>query len=262
MTKATKAVFISDCHLGSVEEPRFVLFLQFLDTLKQDRDLTHLFLVGDIFDLWVGRHSYFIEKYKDLIDRVTVLRDQGVSIHYFEGNHDLYLHDFWGQSLGLNVHDGPELFDFDGVLVRVEHGDEMDPSDRGYRFLRWFLRSWLIRLIIRNLPDWMVLRIGESASKSSREYTSTGGKAQHQEETLAKFTGFAQELAMTQDWTYLIAGHIHIQTQVAVTGTEDRQVFNLGVWGEDPQFLLVQSGASPRFCSIKEQVQSGDSHPN
>ena len=127
-----KAVFVSDVHLGSLSEPRSILFLNFLKDLKKDSELTHLFLVGDIFDLWIGRHSYFRKKYRDVIDAIIALKNQGVEIHYFEGNHDLYLKDFWGADLDIFVYAEKHEFKLGETLVRVEHGDQMDPEDRGY----------------------------------------------------------------------------------------------------------------------------------
>ena len=138
---ALNAYFVSDLHIGSPAGPRAALFLDFLKNLSAGGNVSHLFLMGDIFDLWVAAHAYFIVKYQSITDEIVRLRDAGVAIHYFEGNHDLYLKHYWGETIGLTVHEGPAYMDLGHVTVRIEHGDQMDPDDRGYRFLRWFLRT-------------------------------------------------------------------------------------------------------------------------
>ena len=82
------AVFVSDIHIASPDCPRGRLFLQFLRSLSGKSDVTHLYLLGDIFDLWVADHTFFIERYAEIIDEIRRLVSQGVEVAYFERNHD------------------------------------------------------------------------------------------------------------------------------------------------------------------------------
>ncbi|MCB0419774.1 MAG: UDP-2,3-diacylglucosamine diphosphatase [Bdellovibrionales bacterium] len=256
MTKPAYVVFISDCHLGSRKEPRFVLFESLLNRLKNEGKVTHLFLVGDIFDLWVGRHSYFVDKYSGLVKLVHQLVQMGVEVHYFEGNHDLYLQDFWGEELGVFIHEGPKQFEIENKIFQVEHGDQMDPSDKGYIFLRWFLRWFPIRTLIRHLPEWMVVQIGEKASESSREYTSTGSKSQSSQVTIQKFYSFVDDTAQNADWDFLIAGHIHHRLQYQIPDST-KTAFNLGVWDDQPQILVWTPSKQPHFVDVTELCRKG-----
>ncbi|MCG8378135.1 MAG: UDP-2,3-diacylglucosamine diphosphatase, partial [Proteobacteria bacterium] len=166
------AVFVSDVHITSPDSPRGQLFTSFLRTLSGKTNITHLFLLGDIFDLWVADHRWFVERYREIIDEIRRLKNEGVRIAYFEGNHDLYLRYFWADKLGLTVHAGPAYVELGKKIVRLEHGDQMDPDDKGYIFLRWFLRTAPIRLLVRWLPGRIVAGIGNRASSTSRQYTS------------------------------------------------------------------------------------------
>ena len=134
------AYFVSDLHLGSVQEPNYQLFLKFLNQLKTDPP-SHLFLVGDVFDIWVSDYAYFKDEHRQLITALQELQQNQVEIHYFEGNHDLYLRQFWHNQLGFKIHEGPAFFNIGEMRLRVEHGDQVDREDRGYLFLRWFLRT-------------------------------------------------------------------------------------------------------------------------
>ena len=136
----TRAYFVSDLHLTTAEDPRTRLFERFLDDVAGDQQATHLFLLGDIFDLWIGSHDYFAQRFQRIVSAIDALRRRGIEIHYFEGNHDLHLQQFWEEKLSVNVHPGPISIEIAGRRLRLEHGDQMDPDDRGYIFLRWLLR--------------------------------------------------------------------------------------------------------------------------
>ena len=72
-----KLVFISDIHLGSKNEPRFFSFIDLLKTLETD-GTTHLFMVGDIFDFWIGNKKIFIDRYQEAINAVNGLVSNGI----------------------------------------------------------------------------------------------------------------------------------------------------------------------------------------
>jgi UDP-2,3-diacylglucosamine hydrolase len=199
----------------------------------------HLFLVGDIFDLWISDRRYFVNRYGEAVKRLLRLKDLGTQIHYFEGNHDLDLKLYWQHHLGFDVQEEAAYFDLDGQLFRVEHGDQMDQEDQGYLFLRWLLRTPLLRFLCRNLPDRVVEWIGRLASSASRNYTSHV-KTTTEARTRAIIHAHACAAHRRRPFDVLVAGHVHM--------TEDREVFegdrrfrciNLGSWFEAPQVLVV-----------------------
>ena len=223
------AWFVSDVHLVGENDPRGQAFLQFLRSLNL-QVCTHLFLVGDIFDLWISNHRYFVQKFPAILEQLKRLRDQKVQIHYFEGNHDLYLHDYFSHELELNVHVGPEYFELGPWLVRVEHGDQMDPEDRGYRFLRWLLRTPVMVFVARNLPGPVVAGIGEFLSRRSRTYTSTL-KTISPVRTIEKIRAHAHAKASQRICDLFVSGHVHEQDDYSfVTGGVSVRAVNLGTW--------------------------------
>ena len=87
----TKAYFLSDLHLRSSEESNSQKLLLFLRHLQENPEsFSHLFLVGDIFDLWIHSHKYFIDKYSEIVEAIRAVVDSGNEVHYFEGNQFLY----------------------------------------------------------------------------------------------------------------------------------------------------------------------------
>ncbi len=237
----TRALFVSDIHIASPHDERAVLFGRFLDKAFELKP-KHLFLVGDIFDLWIADRDYFVESYSTIIEKLVQLKANGTQIHYFEGNHDLDLKLFWQDKLGFDVQEGPAFYEIAGQVVRVEHGDEMDPDDKGYLFLRWFLRTLPVRALGRHLPNQAVRWIGVRASQSSRNYTSQI-KVASDEESIAKIRNHAREVFQYKPFDLFISGHVHVRedSMQELNGKKFR-CLNLGTWLKEPLVLELQSG--------------------
>lgn len=251
------AYFVSDIHIASPDDGRAGQFLSFLQGLSGTRDATHLFLLGDIFDLWVADHAYFIDRYRDIVAEVQRLMADGVEVHYFEGNHDLHLRYFWEEQLGVRVHAGPLQLRLGTRTVRLEHGDQMNPDDRGYLFLRWFLRTPPVRLLVRHLPGRLVAHIGDRASASSRVYTSSGGKSIAPEEITAKAIAHARRVHAETPFDLIVSGHIHVRHDHREQGehAEFRSV-NLGSWMDGPCYFKIDE-TGERFYDIPAMERTG-----
>ncbi len=233
-----KAYFVSDIHIQEPDDSRAQLFEAFLRAL-QEQPPTHLFLLGDIFDLWVADHQFFVQKYHGIIRSLKELLEKGVRIHYFEGNHDLHLERFWQNELGVAVHSGPETLFLGDLRVRVEHGDEMDPEDRGYRFLRFFLRTQPMKWLAHHLPTSLVVGLGKKSSAESRRYTTYTHPAD-QEEILSKLHRHALKVWSEEPFDLLICGHIHVREDVKLKVKDHEvRVVNLGTWLKDPTYFVV-----------------------
>ena len=246
------AYFVSDIHIQSPESQRAHLFEQFLQNLSGQPNVTHLFLLGDIFDLWIADHHYFIDRYRTIIDEIRHLKSDGVDISYFEGNHDLYLEYFWAEQLGLTVHKGPTYFQLGDWTLRVEHGDQMDPDDRGYRLLRWFLRTPPIRWLICNSPGALVARVGEWASAGSREYTSHA-KSITVDNAIAKIRDHAERAFIDRPFDIIVSGHVHVRDDCRIDndGNSFRTV-NLGSWLDAPCYFKLD-GNEARFYELADE---------
>ncbi len=200
-------------------------------------------MVGDIFDLWISNHAYFTQRYSQIVLQLLRLRSQGIEIHYFEGNHDLYLEDFFAKELKCKVHDGPFSIQLGPWSIRLEHGDQIDPEDRGYRFLRWLLRTPPVRWLAQHLPGWLVAALGNAMSEQSRRYTSTL-KTKDVPSTVKMLRRHAEELGRRESFDLILSGHVHVRDDhtFLMNGRNVRSV-NLGTWLEQPiVFCLTDKG--------------------
>lgn len=266
-----KAYFLSDLHLKSMQERNSQTLLRFLHSVRDEQivvnglrdqslravkgasDRQYVFLVGDIFDLWIGKHQYFVNRFREIVDAVRDLVKVGVEVHYFEGNHDLYLKNFW-DDLGVVTHEDALTFELQGLKIRVEHGDLMNPDDRGYLFLRKFLRTPMMKLLARFLPTVIVSWIGEKASHASRDYTSTQ-KFLPEDQIRQIIRTHAIKTARLEPFDILVSGHVHVRDDYefpmmrisdieADEGASEANIrsVNLGSWFDEPKVFVIESG--------------------
>jgi UDP-2,3-diacylglucosamine hydrolase len=228
--------FLSDIHLRDINDPKAQTLLRFFISQTAQASNTVIFLMGDIFDLWLGAHSYFIDKHQELIKAIEIFVQKGGEVHYFEGNHDLHLKKFWQDQLGVIVHSDPEYFHLDDEVVRVEHGDQMDPEDKGYIFLRWLLRTPVLRWVILNLPGFIVAGIGQMMSRTSRVYTNALRDPQR---ILKVIHTHAQKVFSEKPFQVVISGHVHLRDETSFVVAGQRMTsFNLGSW--DDQYKVLK----------------------
>jgi UDP-2,3-diacylglucosamine hydrolase len=250
MPHETKAYFLSDLHLSSPDDANAQTLIKFLRSF----DGTHLFLMGDIFDLWIGDHRYFCEKWADVVGEIYRLHQRGVEVHYFEGNHDLYLRLYFGNQLGFKVQSAPTLLRVGTWQLRLEHGDQMDPDDRGYIFLRWLLRTPVVRWLARSrFAEKFVVKLGQKMSHASRDYTSNR-KTITEAVARGKIRAHAQKIYAETPYDFLIAGHVHVRDDYAVEiapviSGQAPVAVNLGSWMTEPvAYCLTDKGGE--FVSL------------
>lgn len=120
-----RSVFISDLHLGSVGG-RAALVQDFL----QSHECEFLFLVGDIFDGWVGTSPLKWDlECANVLRTLLEIGKQGTVVRYTPGNHDALMRRLNGSELGnLAIEHSFVHRLLDGREVWVEHGDLFDKS--------------------------------------------------------------------------------------------------------------------------------------
>jgi UDP-2,3-diacylglucosamine hydrolase len=239
--------FLSDLHLRDMNDDQAQTLLRFFISLEAQAKTSVVFLVGDIFDLWIGKHQYFIQKFQPLVDVLRRLVASGLEIHYFEGNHDLHLKKFWQDDLSFIVHSDPEYFSLDGDIVRIEHGDQMDPEDTGYLFLRWLLRTPIMTWIALYLPGFLVAWLGRSMSKTSRAYTNS---LRDPQKILKTIHTHAQKAFQERAFQAIITGHVHLRDETSFVINGQKMIsFNLGSWDSGCQ-VLRKHGQSWQWLTL------------
>ena len=151
--KGKKIYFASDNHLGAptaqASRPREQKFVAWLDSIKHDAAV--IFLLGDLFDFWFEYKTVVPKGFTRTLGKLAELSDSGIQIHYFVGNHDLWMHGYFEDELNIPVYHKPKEFTFNSSSFFIGHGDGLGPGDKGYKrmkkvftnpFSKWLFR-WL-----------------------------------------------------------------------------------------------------------------------
>lgn len=235
-------IFISDVHLDQPQSKRYGAFLMLLESIDQNPQIEELYLMGDIFDLWLGNREIFFRKHEKVVELLTQL-SQKIKIHYFEGNHDFLLAKAW-TGRGVKVYPSLHTFEFDGKRILLSHGDLMDSNDWSYRLLRWFFRTGLSRFLIFVLPESWLYKIGSSLST-----TDSKSSPEDQDRFTQKWTDWTLRLQRLHSFDVLIGGHYHIKVHEKL---KDLETINLGSWLEEPFECLVYRKGKFSFQKLNE----------
>jgi UDP-2,3-diacylglucosamine hydrolase len=239
-----KAWFISDIHLKSLNERNGNILLRFLFSFAQgERQATHLFLLGDIFDFWVGNHDFYTNKFRPFVDALMALKKQGIQIYYAEGNHDVHVKKFW-QDQGIESFVEDQYYQLGPWLTRVSHGDLINPEDHTYLRYRTFIRKKYMEAVAQLIPARQLFAIGDWASQISRK-KSVVRRRENGEHLRSLIRTYAIKCHQERPYDFLISGHMHVQDEW-VTKAEDGKKFtslNLGSWFEIPTALWIDEGS-------------------
>ena len=136
--KEKKIYFTSDHHFGAhskkASKAREKKFVAWLDNIKKDAEV--LFILGDLFDFWFEYKHVIPKGFTRVLGKLAELSDQGIEIHFFTGNHDMWMHNYFEEELSIEVYNKPQEFELNGKLFLIGHGDGLGPHDKGYKRLK------------------------------------------------------------------------------------------------------------------------------
>ncbi len=164
--------FISDAHLGSralahrrTQERRLV---NFLDKIKDKAEA--VYMLGDMFDFWFEYKDVVPRGFTRFLGKVSELTDNGVEVHYFTGNHDMWMDDYLETECGVILHREPCTLDIYGKLFYLAHGDGLDYRDKEWKtkfMFKCFHSKGLRRFAKMIHPHWF-MNFGLNWAKNSR----------------------------------------------------------------------------------------------
>ena len=225
--RKVEVVVISDVHLGTYGCHAKEL-LAYLSSIKPKT----LILNGDIIDIWQFRKSYFPASHLNVIKKIISLSSKGTKVHYLTGNHDEFLRKFTDLHLGNLSLENKLVLELDGKKAWIFHGDVFDASVQHSKWIAK-LGGWgydfLIRLNV--LSNWFLTRMGKEKYSFSKKIKNNVKKAV---KFIGNFEDAATELAIENEFDYVICGHIH---QPQIRKVENKKgscmYLNSGDWIEN-----------------------------
>lgn len=132
MHKQVKSLFISDVHLGTPNCQAGHLL-----NLLSSTSAREIYLVGDIVDLKaIQNRGFWHPSHTAVIEKLLQLAQSGTRVVYVPGNHDAECRAFCGGGWrNLEIKHELDYLAIDGARYRVRHGDELDQTGEGKRWL-------------------------------------------------------------------------------------------------------------------------------
>ena len=221
--------FASDFHLGlnhhRSSKEREKLILEWIDFVRPD--MTSLYLLGDVFDYWFEYKKVVPKGHVRFIGKLAELVDQGIDVHLFTGNHDLWMFDYLEEELGVKIYRHATHFEIENTSFFIGHGDGLGPGDKSYKVIKKIfsnkLNQWLFSLLH---PD-LGMKIMQKFSQRSRE----------KEMSVIDFMGpekewlvqYAEKKNKEQFHHFYIFGHRHLPIDYTLSNDQSRYV-NIGDW--------------------------------
>jgi UDP-2,3-diacylglucosamine hydrolase len=242
-----KVYFLSDFHLGAPDAEKSLIrekrVVAFLDEIKKDAAV--IFIVGDIFDFWYEYRKVVPKGYVRLLGKLAELTDSGIPIHFFAGNHDMWMTDYFQKELNIPVYFEPKEFEFNNKKFLIGHGDGLGPGDHGYKMLKKVFRNPFCQWLFGILPPVIGMGLAGFSSRRSRAVTGNndGQFLGAEGEWLIQYC--KKELESSH-FDYFIFGHRHLPIDFSLSSNS--RYINLGDWIRyytyavlDGQHLTLQS---------------------
>jgi UDP-2,3-diacylglucosamine hydrolase len=221
--------FLSDFHLGAPNAAaslqREKKIVRFLDEIKEQT--AALFIVGDLFDFWYEYRKVVPRGYVRLLGKLAAFTDAGIPVHFFVGNHDMWMHDYFQTELGIPVYFEPKEFLFDTKTFYIGHGDGLGPGDNGYKALKKVFRNPVCQWLFGLVPPRIGIGLADYFSRKSR--AATGISEEHfLGEDREWLITYCKEILVQKEVDYFIFGHRHLPMDYRLSA-ESRYI-NLGDW--------------------------------
>lgn len=224
-----KIYFASDQHFGAptaeLSFPREQKFVAWLDEIKGDAEA--IFLLGDLFDFWFEYKTVVPKGFVRVLGKLAEIRDSGIPIYFFVGNHDLWMSDYFEKELNIPVYHDNIEFTFGKKTFLIGHGDGKGPGDNGYKRMKRVFTNSFSKAIFRWIHPDIGMKLGQ--------YLSVKNKLISGDEDV-KFLGeenewlvlYAKRKLETKHYNYLVFGHRHLPMKITVR--ENSEYVNLGDW--------------------------------
>ncbi|MBC36080.1 MAG: UDP-2,3-diacylglucosamine hydrolase [Bacteroidetes bacterium] len=232
MSQKKNTYFLSDFHLGvpNAEESlkREIRLVNWLDSVKDTAE--SIYLMGDLFDFWFEYKQVIPKGYVRFLGKLAELVDQGIEVHLFRGNHDIWAFDYLEKEIGIILHRKPEVKEIQGKTFYLAHGDGLGPGDHSYKFLKKVFEFKLNQFLFKWLHPDIGVALGLWWSKKSRlsKYSKAHKKEAPpiEQEMLVRYA--SEHAKENSEIEYYVFGHAHMAINYEIN--ENQSLIILGDW--------------------------------
>lgn len=234
MAANDKIYFASDFHLGlpagspPVEREKKVV--SWLNTISHNAK--EVYLLGDIFDFWWEYKLVVPRGFTRFLGTAALLTDAGIPVHFFTGNHDMWVKDYLSTECGFIIHTEPYTCIIDGRKFHLAHGEGLGTNDTGYKILLSIFRNKILRKMYSSLHPLIGVGIGQMWSLNSR--LGKGIVKEFRGEKNEDLIRYSKSLLENEEIDYFIFGHRHLAMSYKLE--EGAEIIFLGDWIKNGSF--------------------------
>ena len=236
---AESVVFCADMHLAPDEPEKTERFVRFLRSYEGRAQV--VYLLGDLFDIWLGWRHLRLGEYKDVVEELRRLTKGGTQVFFIPGNRDFMVGRPFARETGVTIVVNGREIELGGRKVYVAHGDLLCTEDVSTQRFAAVMRGTLGRFILQ--PLWRILPVRVSynlahgyRNHSDRMKKFKARKAYH-------LAPAALKRIFERGCEVVICGHLHKpgKREIQFDG-KTRTVFVLGDWSGDAVYLEYADG--------------------
>ena len=248
--------FISDAHLGMgnyrKSRDREKLLVKWLDEVS--KDAKEIYMLGDIFDFWFEYKKVIPRGFSRFLGKLSEITDSGIPVHFFTGNHDLWVFDYLPEETGVILHKEPIIKELSGKKFYMAHGDGLGKFDKKYRLLKKIFTNKLIQWLFARLHPNFAFSLAHGWSKQSRyaNQNKEEGFKGIDKEWLALY---AKDILKNEHFDFFIFGHRHNAVNMELTN--NCRYINLGDWIANYSYGVFDGNKFELLRYSERKVESG-----
>lgn len=234
MNQPEKIFFAADFHLGlntgsqPIErEKKVVRWLK-----KTATEAKAIYLLGDVFDFWWEYKDVVPRGFTRFLGTIAEITDSGIPVHFFTGNHDMWVRDYLSQECGIVVHESPLTATFNGRTFHLAHGEGLGSDNYGYKILLSIFHNKPLRVLYSALHPSIGVRFGHKWSLNSR--LGKGISKEFLGEEKEDLIKYANSFTTGEKPDYFIFGHRHLAMTCKLKN--NAEVVFLGDWIKHSSF--------------------------
>ena len=228
MTETGKIYFASDFHLGlpagSLPVEREKKVVKWLNSVAGDAK--EIYLLGDIFDFWWEYKLVIPRGFTRFLGTVSEITDSGIPVHFFTGNHDMWVGNYFSDECGMTIHTSPITTQFDGKRFHLAHGEGLGTKSTGYKILLSIFRNRPLQVMYSALHPSIGIGIGHRWSLNSR--LGKGITKEFLREEDEDLIRYARSVLEIEKIDYFIFGHRHLAMKYNLM--PETEIVFLGDW--------------------------------
>ncbi|HNW56709.1 MAG TPA: UDP-2,3-diacylglucosamine diphosphatase [Bacteroidales bacterium] len=234
MAETGNIYFASDFHLGlptgtpTLEREKKVV--RWLNSIAPDAK--EIYLLGDIFDFWWEYKLVVPRGFTRFLGTAAEITDSGIPIHFFTGNHDMWVKDYLSEECGFIIHKNPVTTIFNGKKFHLAHGEGLGTKDTGYKILLSIFRNKPLQAMYSAIHPSIGVGIGHKWSLSSR--LGKGIVKEFTGEDKEDLIRYSRSVLEKEKIDYFIFGHRHLARTFELNGLPE--IVFLGDWIKNGSF--------------------------